>query len=331
MSDLIAAGICLLVALFALVLRKAYFSVPIYELKRRAAGGETYAKDIYPAVANTSLRGLLWLVMTVLSAAFLILLNRKVNLLLGIIVGVIWLWLVYSWIPNRKVSSFGHQLAKLSAPFFIWLFSWAHPVIKQFNRISTHYNEKHTELYENDDLRRFLRHQARQKDNRISARQLMRLSKLVTFEEARVSQFYKPWKANLRLVEGDLIGPKLLDEMHRSKQLAFAVSKQKNSHQISGVLNRNDVGLESEGRVSDYMRKNVDSIGHDESIEDALQRFIDTSAPLLVVLDKENEAVGTLNLNDALEALLVLEKDKTEVEEEDDTEQSQPEIEMELA
>ena len=314
MDILFVAAVCLLLALVASILRRAYYDLPVYELKRRAASGEKFARAIYPAVAYPSLRGLLGLLLALLSSLGLILLNRHVALIYGLVIAALWLWLVYSWIPNRPTSKFSRMLAKLSAPFFIWLFSWSHPALKHLERLQKHYEPTHTQLYEIDDLRRFLRHQARQADNRISARQLMRLSKLVAFEEAQVGHFTRPWKSSLRLVESDLVGPKLLDEMHRSKQTAFAVTNQKNSHQIIGALSRDAVGLESEGRVSDFMRTDIESIGRDEPIEDALMRFAHTATPLLVVVDKENEAIGTLCLSDALDALLVLDEPKPEKE-----------------
>lgn len=315
MVDLIVAAVCLVLALLVLTLRKAYFYLPAYELKRRAAGGDKFARSIYPVVAYPSLRGLLWFKMTILSAAGLILLSRQMALGYSIIVVVAWLWLIYSWLPNRKVSSFSLFITRVLTPFYVWLFNWAHPALKQLERLQSHYVEEHTQVYEMEDLRRFLRHQTRQPDNRISARQLMRLSKLVSFEEATVSQFTKPWKKSLKLVENDMLGPKLLDEMHHSKQSAFAVIKQKNSHQIVGALSRDAVGLSSEGRVSDYMRTDIESIGHDEMIENALFRFATSSIPLLVVLDKENEAVGTLCLSDALAALLAMEEVQPKKEE----------------
>ncbi len=308
MTNLTTAGIYLLLALLMSMLRKGYFSLPVYELKRRAINQDKIFKKLYPPAAYPSLRGLLWLLMTALVAAFLVLVSLNVGVVLGIIIAVLFIWLFYSWLPNRNTSSLDYHLAAFSAPFFIWLFNWAHPVLKHLERIPERYNKVHTGVYEYPDLRRFLRLQAQQSDNRISPQQLNRLDKLVSFEEAKVNHFFKPWKATFKLAETDIIGPKLLDEMHRSKQLSFAVTKQKNSHQISGVLSRDVVGLTSEGKVSDYMRSEIATIGRDDSIEDALLSFAHSSTPLLIVLDKESEAVGTLSLKDALDALLVLHK-----------------------
>ena len=304
MHTIIIVAACLLLAALALIVKKAYFALPSYELKRRAASGDKYARAIYPATAYPALRGLLFALSTVLSALGLILFARSSNLVYALVLSVVWLWLIYSWLPNRGVSNFSKQLAKSLSPFFIWLFSWAYPLLKQFERLQNRYKETHTDLYENDDLRSFLRHQARQEDNRISARQLMRLSKLVSFEETTVGHLARSWKSSFRLTESDIVGPKLLDELHRSKQQAFIVTNHKNSRHAVGVLSRDALSLESQGRITDFMLKDVGYIRSDESVESALSYFSSHVSPLLVVLDKENEPVGTLSLADTLNALL---------------------------
>ena len=126
--------------------------MPLYELKRRAAAGEKFAHAIYPAVAYPSLRGLLGLLLAFFSALGLILLNRHIALVYGLIVASIWLWLVYSWIPNRPVAKVSRYFARLAAPFFIWLFSWSHPAFKHLERLQKHYEPTHTQLYEIEDL-----------------------------------------------------------------------------------------------------------------------------------------------------------------------------------
>ncbi len=312
MTLLIIVAACLLLAYVSLELKKAYFALPTYELKRRAAAGDQFSRRIYPVVAHPSLRGLLWLSVTVPSAVGLILFAGRYGSLWGIIVTLIWLWLIYSWLPNRNANEFSNYLAKLCVPCFMWFFGWANPALKPLEKIQGRYQEPHTKLYENEDLRRFLHHQSRQADNRISNNQLMRINKLVSYDAATVGNFARTWKKSLKLVDSDNIGPKLLDELHRSKQHAFLVTNHKNSRHIVGVLSRDTVGLETQGRVSDYMRKEVESIGRDEPIEQALLRFAQSSSPLLVVIDKENEAVGTLSLSDALDALLVLDEVKPE-------------------
>ncbi len=307
MHDLIAACICLAIALLMLILRKAYFNLPIYELKRQAKRGDHFAKAIYPAIAYPAFRGFLWLLMVVASSTGLILLSRELPLWLAVIPAVIWMWLVFSWIPNRRIAGISYKTAQLMTPFFAWFVSSSYPALKQLERLQKCYLPLHTKIYESDDLRMFLQRQARQEDNRISPAQLSRLFKLIDFESAKVKDFYRPWKQTLKLVPEDIIGPKLLDEMHKFKQDAFLVVRNKNSRQVVGILNKATVGLHSEGKVRDHMENSIEAINEFDSIERAFNRFASAATTVLVVIDQENEALGILTLKDALKAWLVLE------------------------
>ncbi len=315
MTDFIAAGLCLLLAFMVLLLRKAYFNLPIYELKRLANRGDAFAKTIYPAVSYPAFRGLLWLMLATLSAAAVALLNHKLPLWMGVSAAVIWLWLAFSWIPNSKVSAASRRLAQLSAPAFSWFLHWSYPLIKHLEKLQERYQPRHTLLFENEDLRTFLRYQARQSDNRISAKQLERISKVIAFDAAKVEDYYRPLKASTTLLENDLIGPKLLDELHRSRQTAFIVLKHKNSKEVAGVLSKNAVELHSEGRVKDFMNPEVEYIDRNLPIEDALIRFAHIDGQLIIVNDAEGELVGSITLKDALAALLSFDVEKMDPKE----------------
>ncbi len=307
-----AAGLCLLVAFTILLLRKAYFNLPIYELKRLAAKGDRFAKTVYPAISYPAFRGLLWLLLAIFSAAAVVLLNHKLPFWLGVSASVIWLWLAFSWIPNSRVSNVSRQLAQLMAPFFAWFLHWSYPLIKNLEKVQKRYPPRHTLVYENEDLRALLRYQATQTDNRITARQLEQISKAVAFDQAKVGDYAKPWKASFKLAENDLIGPKLLDELHRSGQNDFLVLKQQNSREVSGILSRNAVGLQSEGRVKNFMNSDVGYIAKDEPIENALIQFAHGDNRLLVVTTRGGTVSGSISLKDALAALLSFDIDKTE-------------------
>ncbi len=308
MADLVTAAVCLLIALILLMLRKAYFSLPSYELKRQAARGDGFARAIYPAASFPAFRGFLWLLMAICSSLAVIMFNRKAPLPLGLSLAVIWIWLAFSWIPNRQASSFSQKLAQKLTPFFIWFLNWSYPALKYLEKIQDRYQGPHTRVYENEDLRELLQRQVRQEDNRISVNQLLRLGKIIAIEEAKVREYMRPWKKSMRLNREEPIGPKLLDEMHRSEQTAFAVTASKNSHHVVGVISRDAVGLHSNGLVGDYMQEKVETASEDSSIEAALLQFADSPLPLLIVTDRDSSVVGTITLKDILGSFIASEE-----------------------
>ena len=305
MTDFIVSCAFLLLALVFVLMRKAYFAYPEHELKRRAASGDGFAHAVYPVVAyGPALRALLWLLMGISGATALVLLDQFAPLWIDAALIVLWLWLAFSWIPNSRPSEFSMHLALAAAPLFNWLLNWSYPLFKQFGKLQRLYEAPHTGIYEGEDLRALLQRQARQSDNRISATQLGRLGKLVEFEQAKVGDYFRPWKESLKLTLDEQVSPKLLDEMHRSQQSAFAVVKKSGSKDIVGLLTKDSVGLKSQGKVSDYLHENAEFIDEDGSIEDALKLFAFGGQPMLIVRDKDGEVSGTLGLKEALGALL---------------------------
>lgn len=305
MIDFIIGLACLIIALGIIMLRKAYFAKPYYELRRQAIKGDKYARTIYPVVAyGPLLRGLLWILLGIFSAVALVLFARLAPLWLGIILVIGWLWLAFSWLPNTKPSKFSQSLALGVTPLFNWLLNSGYPLVRQLDKITKYYPIAHTGLYEPEDLDQLVERQLEQADNRISTKQLGRIKKLLVFESAVVSTYTQPWSALMILAANDPIGPIMLDELHKSKQTSFVVTKTAKDHQVVGILNRTDVGLNSQGKVADYMHHPVVYVQEDELIESALAKFATGSQILLVVVNKDHLPIGVLTLKDALKALL---------------------------
>lgn len=305
MTDFIIAVIFLVLAVVVVALRKAFFALPVYELKRQAAAGDQYSKQIYPVVAyGETFRALLWLLLGIFVAVSLVLFDRLAPVWFGVILDGILLWLTFSWFPHARARKFNRQLALYAVPVFAWVLHYTYPIVKELGKLGRYYDQGHTGIYENEDLHQVLVRQELQTDNRISAVQLGRLRKFLAFETAVVSQYQTDWKNIMKLSADAPISPLLLDEMHQSGQTAFPVTKTKNSKSLVGILNRDDVGLKSDGRIADHMHSNVRYIKQDEPMESALAKFALSGQVMFVVINKAEDIVGALTLKDALGSLL---------------------------
>ena len=324
MTAFIISIVCLVLAFIVVMIRKAYFSLPFYELKRQAANGDKFAKTVFPIVSyNLTLRALLWLMLGVLSATAIILIGRVAPLLIGIILVGGWLWLAFSWLPNSEVSATSKSLAIAATPVFAWLMHWTYPLLKWLGKVSGKYRLQHTGLYESEDLYQTLIMQEAQTDNRISPTQIGRLKKLLAFETALVKDYQKPWGKTMKLSAQDPIGPKLLDDMHKSGQTVFPVLKTKTSKTVVGITNKEDIGLKTEGTVGDHMKSPVRHLDQDESMESALAKFAMSGHTLFLVSDDNDDIVGTLTLRDALGSILAPEtKGKRKVAETVETQEA---------
>ena len=125
MLDFIIAVICLVLATLSMVYLKAFFGIPIYELKRRAINGDGFAKAIYPVAAyGPVLEALLYIVIVLAGGIALVLFNRLAPDWLGIGLLLVWLWLSYAWLGEIANSDFGRRLSGHSAGYFVWMLTW---------------------------------------------------------------------------------------------------------------------------------------------------------------------------------------------------------------
>ncbi len=305
MLDFIIAVICLVLATVSMVYIKAFFGIPIYELKRRAVNRDAYARAIYPvAVYGPVLEALLWLVIVLAGGISLVLFNKLAPAWLGIGLLAAWLWLSYAWLGEIAHSNFGRRLSQVSAVFFVWALAWLYKPGRVLAGVMRSGKIKHTGIYESEDLQALLLLQENQADNRLSATQIGRLHKLLVFESAKVSHYMIEWKNIMTVHADEPIGPKLLDDMHKSAQTVFPVYGVKSSAVLLGTLNKDDVGLKTEGRVADYMRTPVRYLNKDESMENALAKFALSGQALCVVVSKDHKPIGVLTLKDALGSIL---------------------------
>ncbi len=308
MANLIAVLVCLILTFLSVVLRKVYFSVPEYELKRRVAAGDVFASRIYPAVANgESFSVLLWIILSVVSVGALVFLSYIFPLVFSIILVAVWVWLAFSSLFDGSVLPMGRKIAFSLTPFFVYILNRGNKLIKQPAKLHKHYPDRHTRIYEPEDLRKFLQKQSTQQDNRISPQQIDSLSRLISLDKLLVREYFRPWKESIKLIADENVGPKLLDDLHRSKQTSFLVVKNKSSREVVGVLRKDILGLKSRGPVADYMNDQVDSISSDTPIEKALALFASSGQSLLVVTEPygdRDEIVGTISVKEALDAML---------------------------
>jgi CBS domain containing-hemolysin-like protein len=311
MVDFIVAVICLLLALVVIALSKVYFGVPLYELRRRALKGEAFASTIYPVAAfGPALRATFWLLLALFSAVALVLMARLAPTWLGFCLVIGWIWLAYAWLPNAKHSALTRRVTLSLNPLINRLAHFGYPLIKNTARVTGFPGETHTGMYETEDLLGVLERQERQLDNRIDPRQLSRLKQVIAFEQTKAGKFVIPWSKVMKLNPDDPIGPKLLDEMHHTKQLAFPVCRDKAGKIVEGILLKDALGLSSGGYVKDHMSARVGWLNRNQPMEAALAKFALELQPLLIVTGKNKEILGILTLKDALGSLLAVETSK---------------------
>jgi len=293
-------------AIGGIVVRKAYFSMPLRELKRRAEQHDRVAVQLYRAAAyGNSLRGLLWLYIGLTSAASLILLARTLPIWASLLIVGPLLWMAFSFIPATRLTGLGVRLTELVTPAAAWLLNYVHPVVNRATRLveQRYVAGEHTQLFERDDLLELIERQQRQHDNRLSEEELEIARRALTFSDHTVGEIMTPRKQIKTVKADDTVGPVLIDELHKTGQ-EFALVKDSSKGAIIGTLSVDSLGIDSQGHVRDLMHGTVYYVHEDDNLSQALQAFFVTNHPLFVVVNNFEEYVGVVSVENILKHLL---------------------------
>lgn len=304
--NLFLAIALLALAVGGVVVRKTYYYLPARELKRQAEHGDKLAKQLYRAVAyGSSLRGLLWLYVGLVTAASLIILARQLPIWVSLlIVGPI-LWAAFSWLPSSRRTKIGAVLASAVTPAIVFLLNYLHPALSRGTdslqkRLSA---KNHTGLFEREDLIELIEQQQWQNDSRISPEELEIAKRALTFENYKVADILVSRKKVKTVLATETIGPILIDELHQSGQ-DYVLVRDKKGGMVVGTLEFKRLNLQSRGKVGDLMTPNVYYIHEDDSLSQALHAFFATNHSLFVVVNSFEEYVGIVSVENILRQLL---------------------------
>jgi CBS domain containing-hemolysin-like protein len=305
MIEYIFALVLIILVLIAIELRKNYHSIPRKELKYRAVHGDQLAERLYRAASyDSTLELFLWLIIVLGTAGSLVLFSSVAPLLISFIAIVLTIWLAFAWLPKTKSSLVGGRITLFLTPLIASLLSYLHPLVSRLSRSkSNNHQLVHTRLYDKDDLVGLINKQRAQPDSRISDRELEIIKNSLQLFETKVGPVCLGWSKVKTATSSDPIGPILLDELHKSKQVFIPVFDDEQKDSLIGVLNLNKLNLSSTGIIGDAMETTVYFINEDDHLADALQAFSATNSSVLFVVDAKERFVGLLTLVDVISRL----------------------------
>lgn len=306
MNDIAYAAVFLLLSFGGVVVRKAYFRLPVRELKRRAEKHDRTAQTMYRAVAyGNSLRGLLWLYIGLMTAAGLILLARELSIWVSLLVVGPLLWIAFSLIPASRTTTIGTWLAKSLAPPIAWLLNYLHPILSRgADTVERRYTvPDHTRLFEREDLIRLLERQRDQEDSRFTQEELEIAIRALSFDDHLVADVMTPRRKVKTVKPGDTLGPILIDELHKNGQEQVLV-RETSKGPFVGSLRLSQLGIRTEGKVSDMMSPTVYYVHENDTLAEALHAFFATNHPVFVVINSSEEYVGVISAEDVIRQLV---------------------------
>lgn len=306
MTNLIFALVLLTLALGGIVVRKTYFALPLRELQRQAERHDPLASKIYPVAAyGNSLRGLLWLFIGLVSAGSLVLLARELPVWVSLLVVGPLLWITFSLLPASRIGSFGARLTMLVTPAIAWLLNYLHPVLSRgTDTVEKRYLAgRHTGLFERDDLLQLIERQQHQIDSRLTAEELEIVRRALSFDNYTVGDIVTPRKQVKVVMADAVIGPILIDELHKTGQ-EYMLVREGTKGSFVGTLAFRDLDLKSTGQVRDVMSDTVYYVHENDTLSETLHAFFTTNHPLFVVVNSFEEYLGIITVENILRQLI---------------------------
>jgi CBS domain containing-hemolysin-like protein len=297
----------LIIGLMAIALQRLYSCVPVRELKRLAGRGDQLAASLYRAVTyGVSLRLLLWTVASLGIAAGLLLTVPGLPSLGAFGLLLIVAFAGFILLPSIRLTQRSAQFTAGLTPGIVWVLAHVHSPLDRLAAIVNRFRDLplHSRLYEKEDLLELVNRQKNQTGNRIHPQDLDLVQRALAFSDTRAADIVEPRKKAHLVNADDLIGPILLDQLHRQKRGSFLVYKDGQDNIIGSLALSDAVAAKQGGRVFDLIRNDLIFVHEDFTARQVLDAFHKTGHQLAVVINNAEEFIGVLTQDHLLQSLL---------------------------
>jgi CBS domain containing-hemolysin-like protein len=306
-------GMFLLVVLLAMLLlaslsfQRTFYRLSARQLKNWARAGDESAKSLYKLAAHgQNLHGLLWFFVTLFAALLFVTVAQITGFWFALIFIAIFIWVGFAWLPSTRISHFEVDLAAwIGRPLEFLLMYLHRPLIVIGNFAGSHSRrEFYTGIYDKADLLAILAEQSTQAGNTIDGEELELARRALMFGDQKVQDHMTPRTEVMTVSPSDQITPKLVGDIHNSGQTMFPVVE-KAPERIVGTLKLDDVAdIKKSGMVQQLMDTKVFYVHEDHSLAQVLDAFYKTRRRLYSVVNKFEDFVGVITLEQVLEQII---------------------------
>ncbi|HMS23198.1 MAG TPA: CBS domain-containing protein [Candidatus Saccharibacteria bacterium] len=293
--------------LFVISMQKVYSRVSTKELRRQARSGDEVAKLLYRVVGyGMDVDILLWLLIGLSSSLLFVLISSNLPSVVAFIIVMSILFVAFAWLPKSHTSRYTFRAVRIVTPLVHWILERAQPIISRIKHFVTKHLPVsiHTGLYEKSDIVELIKQQKQQTDNRVDKQELTIVENALQFGDKKVSDVMTPKRMIKMVSTHDMIGPVLMDELHKSGHSRFPVKHDSPDNIVGTLYVRDLISARAGGFVKDIMRKDVFYVNRAQPLNGVLEAFIKTKHHLFLVVNKFEEIVGVISVEDIIEQIL---------------------------
>jgi hypothetical protein len=303
MVDFILALVFLFLAFIFLELEKGYKILPLDELRFRAKHNNPVYDLIYRVnTFNKALDYTLWFLITLSATLGVVLFNKIAPFWIGLIAVALFLFILFIWLPNRKLNKTSIFFIKNFTPLLIKFLNISYPLfgrLKLNKERSIHYQNS---VFEFGDLKKFYKNLSHKDDIRITNDELKILINFTKLFTKSVSEVGQNYSKLTKIKVSDPISPVVLDELYKSKQdFILVLDKQK---KVVGYLDIKNVDIRKEGRVEDYIQTDLNYLSEEDSLIEVFLAYQKTGSLVYLIVDDNQKTVGLINVKDVIDLIL---------------------------
>jgi metal transporter CNNM len=277
-----------------------------HELKRKTELGDKKAKKVYPVRKNGN-----YLLVTLLLG------NVAVNAVLAIFLGSLTAGLLAVVLTTALITIFGeiipqavlsrHALAIsyrvvwIVKFFMIILFPISKPTAMALDKIL---GEELPTIYSKKELVNIINEHSVNDDSDVESHEEQIARGALTFADKKVNSVMTPKSVVRFLREDQMITLKLLLKLKDDGFTRFPVLEKRGDKVIGIFYIKDLLGEDIPKRVSALMRTPALFINKNSDIDDALTAFLKNRKHLFVVVDRKEEVVGVLTMEDVVEEII---------------------------
>lgn len=272
-----------------------------FERKRRHKEGEDTARDDrrernHPDIVTLqALAGVVLGIFIVMLSMWLFGGFYGFILSFGLYVVLLWAW------HSRVLGRFAQRLYDEQEHYILRAAERCHPVLRYLSPRSA---TKHAAV----DSKQELEHLIQNASNVLNDDEKRLLVGGLQFEDQRVKSIMTHKKDIFSIRKSEILGPLVLDDLHRSGHDSFPVTNGAGTDEIVGILRLRDVQTldttrRHTAKVETAMDPDVRAINQDEPLAVALNLLLDSQHHVLVVTNDSNQTVGLVTLRDIIKTL----------------------------
>jgi len=304
--DLLLAAILLGFSALFSGLTIGLFSLDTNELRRKMELGDRQAERLYPIrVKGNQLLVTLIVGNVLVNSALTVILNSFTAGIVAILASTILITTFGEILPaaflNKHGLKFGARLAPQLGSLMKYT-AWVSKPMGDF--LDKTIGNEDDKIYTKEELLKIMdEHEGKTSD--IEDEDLSIAKHALSFADKSIADVMLPRSEMIALRENDILGPKLLNQLHNSPDSTFPVYSGSEDNMTGTLYLRDLVGLDPEvTKVREVMDKDVFYVKGNQTLDHALSAFLHTKHHLFVVIDERQKTLGVVTIEDIMDEVM---------------------------